>query len=470
MPLTALQVQNAKPGLRPFKASGKEEKSKLAKQKKAMGKPAGKDADSVGTDRAVQFILTEKPYKMADAGGLYLEVDPSGGKYWRLKYRRAGKEKRISLGVYPDVSLATAREEREKCRKQLAQGIDPGVARKAQKAARATGAANSFEVISREWLKEYIDPKSASHSKRVYARFENDIFPYLGKRPIAEITPTELLDVIRKIEDRDAKDTAHRTFGSCGQVFRYGVATGRCERDITADLRGALKPVEEQHFAAVTKPEEIGGILRAIDGYKGTFVVRSAFRLAPLVFVRPGELRNAKWQDIDLNEAEWLLELSKVDASKPRREDVDDYLVVPLSRQAVEILTVLHALTGDDMYVFPGARDRNRPMSENAILTAMRRMGITKDEMCGHGFRATARTILAQQLHIRPDLIEHELGHQVIDPNGRAYNRATFLPERRLMMQVWADYLDKLKSRKVVPALKPKPITDIRAIMVPGYM
>jgi integrase len=433
-----------------------------------MGKTA---RDKVGaTKEAPKFIATEKPYKMSDGGGLYLEVDPAGGKYWRFKYRFAGKVKRISLGVYDDVSLAAAREERDACRKQLAKGIDPGVHRKAQKAARGSGAANSFEVVAREWLKEYINPKSESHRKRVYARFENDIFPYLGGRPIAEIEPAELLDEIRKIENRDAKDTAHRTLGSSGQVFRYAVATRRCTRDITADLRGSLKPVYEQHFAAVTTPEEIGGIMRAIDGYKGTFVVRSAFRLAPLVFVRPGELRMAKWQDMDLDEAEWLLELSKRDDSKARREDVDDYLIVPLPRQAVEILRALYALTGKDMYVFPGARDRNRPMSENAILTAMRRMGISKEEMCGHGFRATARTILAQELHIRPDLIEHELGHQVIDPNGRAYNRATFLPERRLMMQVWADYLDKLKSERKVPKLKPKLLTDVRAIMVPGYI
>jgi integrase len=228
--------------------------------------------------------------------------------------------------------------------------------------------------------------------------------------------------------------------------------------------------VEEQHFAAVTTPEEIGGILRAIDVYKGTFVVRSAFRLAPLVFVRPGELRMAKWVDMNLDEAEWTMKLSKRDESKPRRDNIDDYLIVPLARQAVENLRAVHALTGDDVYVFPGARDRNRPMSENAILTAMRRMGIPKDQMCGHGFRATARTILREQLKIREDLIEHELGHQVIDPNGRAYNRATFLAERRLMMQVWADYLDKLKSQEIIPALKPKPITDVRAIMVPGYM
>jgi len=466
MPLTVLEINAAKPGLRPVKQHDVGQKDK---QLQSKGEISVQGRDSTGNEQDSGFVKTDKPYKMADGGGLYLEVDPSGGKYWRFKYRFP-KEKRISLGVYPDVGLADARKERDKCRKQLVQGIDPGVARKAQKAAHAGRAANSLEVVAREWLTKFIDPMEESHRKRVYARFDNDIFPYLGGRPIAEITPMELLGVIKKIEDRGAGDTAHRTLGSCGQMFRYGISTGRCERDITADLRGALTPVEEQHFAAVTTPSEIGGILRAIDVYKGTFVVRSAFRLAPLVFVRPGELRKARWQDMNLDDATWLLELSKVDDSKGRRDDVDKYLYVPLSRQSMEILRALHAHTGDDIYVFPGARDRNRPMSENAILTAMRRMGISKDEMCGHGFRATARTVLAQELHIKPDLIEHELGHQVIGPNGSAYDRATFLPERQLMMQYWADYLDKLKSQKVVPMMKPKPITDLRAIMVPGYM
>ncbi len=381
MPLTVLEINAAKPGLRPVKQNNVGKKDK---QLQSKGEISVQGRDSTGNEQDSGFVKTDKPYKMADGGGIYLEVDPSGGKYWRFKYRFP-KEKRISLGVYPDVGLADARKERDKCREQLAKGIDPGVARKAQKAARVGNAVNSFEIVAREWLTKFIDPLTESHRKRVYARFENDIFPYLGGRPIAEITPMELLGVVKKIEDRGAGDTAHRTLGSCGQVFRYGISTGRCERDITADLRGALKPVEEQHFAAVTTPSEIGGILRAIDGYTGTFVVRSAFRLAPLVFVRPGELRKAKWQDMDLDEAKWLLELSKIDDSKGRRDDVDKYLIVPLSRQSVEILTALHALTGGDVYVFPGARDRNRPMSENAILTAMRRMGISKDEMCGHG-------------------------------------------------------------------------------------
>lgn len=467
MTLTKEQIESAKPGLRPLKQNGEDEQPSSQAPKETNSK-AGRKAKAVATDEAQKFVKTDKPYKLSDGGGLYLEVDPSGGKYWRFKYRFP-KEKRISLGVYPEVSLEDARAAKDECRKQLAKGIDPGVARKAQRAARASKAANSFEVVAREWLKANIDPKADSHRKRVYARFENDIFPYLGSRPISDITAPELLEVIRKIENRGAGDTAHRTLGSCGQVFRYGVVTGRCEKDITADLRGALKPVEEQHFAAVTTPAEIGGILRAIDSYRGTLVVRSAFRLAPLVFVRPGELRTAKWKDIDLENEQWTMKISKRDDSKPRRNDVDEYLIVPLSREAIEILRAVQALTGDDVYVFPGARDRNRPMSENAILTAMRRMGISKEEMCGHGFRATARTILRQNLHIKEDLIEHELGHQVIDPNGRAYNRATFLPERRLMMQVWADYLDKLKSENVVPMLKPKPITDVRAIMVPGY-
>jgi len=296
---------------------------------------------------------------MSDGGGLYLEVDPAGGKYWRFKYRFAKKEKRISLGVYDDVSLAAAREERDKCRKLLAKDIDPGAHRKAQKAARASGAANSLEVMAREWLNQYIDPKSESHRKRVYARFENDIFPYLGRRPIADITAPELLEVIRKIESRGAGDTAHRALGSCGQVFRHGVVTGRCGKDITADLRGQLKPVEEQHFAAITTPAEIGGILRAIDSYRGTLVVRSAFRIAPLVFVRPGELRTAKWNDIDLDDEQWTMKISKRDDSNSRRNDVDEYLIVPLPRQAIGTLRTVHALTGDDVYVFPGARDRN---------------------------------------------------------------------------------------------------------------
>ncbi len=469
MALTDIQVRSAKGGLRPMASGEGGHQPGSSDQQQAGTKRSGTGSTPSRGKRCPEYVKTDKPYKLADEKGLYLEVHPNGGKYWRFKYRFP-VEKRLSLGVYPEVSLAAARQARDECRRQIHLGIDPGVSRKAKKEARTGRAANSFEVVAREWLKQYIDPKAESHRKRVYARFVNDVFPQIGSRPIEEITAKELLTVIRKIEDRGAGDTAHRTLGSCGQVLRYAISTARCQRDVAADLRGALEPVAENNFAAVTKPEEVAGILRAIDAYRGTFVVRSALRLAPLVFVRPGELRTAKWQDIHLEQQQWCLKLSKRDTSKSRRTDIDDHLIVPLSRQAMEILWGIHALTGDGVYVFPNARDRERPMSENAILAALRQLGIPGDQMCGHGFRATARTILAQDLKIREDLIEQELGHQVSDPNGRAYNRATFLPERCLMMQHWADYLDELKSGKNVTMIEPKPITDIRAIMVPGYM
>jgi integrase len=405
---------------------------------------------------------------MADGKGLYLEVDPSRGKYWRFKFRFP-KEKRISLGVYPEVSLAAAREALDECRKLLAKDIDPGLQRKAIKSARAGRAIDSFEVIAREWLKKFIDPRAESHRKRVYARFENDVFPKIGKRPISEITRDELLEVILKIENRGAGDTAHRTLGSCSQVFRYAIRTGRCEHNICGDLQGALAPVVEHHFAAVTTPKEMLGLLRAIDGYKGTFVVQRALQLAPLVFVRPGELRNAKWKNFDLDEAEWCLKLSKQRDDRPSVPGADDCIIVPLSAQALNILLDINSLTGGGEYVFPGYNDKHRPMSENAVLMALRRVGIPKEEMCGQGFRAAARTILRQELHIEPENIEHQLGHQVIDPNGRAYNRATHLPERRLMLQAWADYLDRLKSGEKIEPTKAKRLTDIKLIQVAGY-
>jgi len=393
------------------------------------------------TVKKIQSIKpSEKTIKVFDERGLYLEVPPSGGKWWRLKYRFAGKEKRLSLGVYPQVTLKKARESRELCRQSLAKGVDPSEDRKAMKSAQTSRSANSFEVVAREWLGKFIDPMSDSHRKRVYARFENDVFPRIGGRPIAEITPKELLEVVSRIEKRGAPDSAHRTLGSCSQIFRYGVRTGRCESDVSRDLRGALAPVVESHFAAATDPEQIAGILRITDGYNGTLTVSSALRLAPLVFVRPGELRQAEWKDVDLGSAVWSFQASK----RKKKEEVRGH-IVPLARQAVEILRVLHSVTGKGRYVFPCARSRERPMSENAVLGALRRLGIDKDEMSGHGFRAVARTILDEVLKVRVDFIEHQLAHKVKDPNGRAYNRTEFLPERRKMMQQWADYLDAIK-------------------------
>ena len=280
------------------------------------------------------------------------------------------------------------------------------------------------------------------HGDRIIRRFERDIFPWIGGRPIADVAAPELLGVVRRIEARGALETAHRALQNCGQVFRYAVATGRAERDPTGDLKGALPPVKGEHFAAVTEPAEVAKVLRALDGYAGTFTVACALRLAPLVFVRPGELRKAEWADIDLDRAEWRYTVTKTNTPH----------IVPLSTQVVAILRELHALTGTGRYVFPGARSNGRPMSDNAILAAMRRMGIPKDEMSGHGFRAMARTILDEVLGFRPDFIEHQLAHAVKDPNGRAYNRTAHLGERRKMMQAWADYLDKLKiGAEVLP-------------------
>jgi len=384
----------------------------------------------------------EKTQRLFDGSGLYLEISPKGGKWWRLKYRFGGKEKRLSLGVYPDVSLKDARERRDDSRKLLANSIDPGENRKAKKAAKVERATNSFEVIAREWYAKHSPNWSASHGDRIIRRLERDIFPWIGGKPIADITAPQLLEVIRRIEQRGALETAHRALGNCGQVFRYAVATGRAERDPSGDLRGALPPVKGTHFASVTGPKQVSEVLRALDGYEGTLTVRCALRLAPLVFVRPGELRHAKWADIDLDAAEWRYIVTKTDTQH----------IVPLSRQAIEILEELYPLTGRGYYVFPSARSTSRPMSDNAILAAMRRMGIAKEEMSGHGFRAMARTILDEVLSFRPDFIEHQLAHAVRDPNGRAYNRTAHLPERHKMMQDWADYLDKLKvGAEIIP-------------------
>jgi integrase len=378
----------------------------------------------------------EKPLRLFDERGLYLEVSPSGGKWWRWKYRFGGKEKRLSLGVYPDVSLKDARERRDAARKLLADGIDPSENRKAQKTAYADRAANSFEVVAREWFAKYSANWTASHGDRIVRLFERDIFPWIGGRPVADIIAPDVLAVVRRIESRGALETAHRALRNCGQVFRFAIATGRAKHDPSDALRGSLPPVKGQHLAATTDPKLVASILRAMDGYEGTLTVRCALRVAPLVFVRPGELRKAEWADIDLDAAEWRYTVIKTNTEH----------IVPLARQAVEILQELHPLTGRGRFVFPGARSNSRPMSDNAILAALRRLGIDKDEMCGHGFRAVARTILDEVLGVRPDFIEHQLAHAVRDPNGRAYKRTAHLPERRKMMQQWADYLDRLKA------------------------
>ncbi len=385
-----------------------------------------------------------KPYKLTDGDGLFLLVTPPGGKWWRFKYRFEGKEKLLSFGTYPEVSLADARQKRDTARKQVAAGVDPGEARKAKKAAQVASCENSFEVVTREWHGKFSLNWATSHAVTTLSRMKRDVFPWVGTRPINEVKAPEILMALRRVESRGALESARRLRIICGQVFRYAVATGRAERDPTADLRGALPPVKERHLAAVIEPAQAGELLRAIDGYKGSFVTQCALRLAPPLFVRPGELRNAEWAEINLDESVWNIPAHKMKMKEPH--------LVPLSKQAVEILRDIQPLTGTSRYVFPSARSNARPMSSNAILCALRRMGYTKDEMTGHGFRAMARTILDEVLQVRPDYIEHQLAHAVRDPNGRAYNRTAHLVERRKMMQLWGDYLDGLKQgAKVLP-------------------
>lgn len=393
------------------------------------------------TDIAIRRAQpAKKSRKLFDGRGLYLEVAPRGGKWWRFKYRFGGKEKRLSLGVYPDVSLKEARQRCDDARRMLTRGIDPSEHRQALKAARAQEASNSFEAVAREWLANHTPNWTPSHSSRIISQLVRDVFPWIGSKPVATVSPSQLLAVVRRVEQRGALETAHRVLQNCGQVFRYAVATGRATHDPSVVLRGALPPVKGGHFAALTDPKKIGPLLRVLDGYEGSLIVRCALQLAPLVFVRPGELRRAKWSDIDLEAAEWRFNVTKTDTQH----------LVPLSRQAVEVLRELYPLTGHGRYVFPSGRTPkgDRPMSENAVLAALRRTGIGKEEMSGHGFRAMARTLLDEVLGFRPDVIEHQLAHVVRDPLGRAYNRTAHLPQRRKMMQVWADYLDELKANQ----------------------
>ncbi|MCX7167865.1 MAG: integrase arm-type DNA-binding domain-containing protein [Rhodocyclales bacterium] len=374
------------------------------------------------TDTAIKKAKpSTKPVRMFDGGGLYLELAISGGKLWRFKYRFDGKEKRQALGSYPDTSLAKAREKRDEARRLLADGIDPSEHRKAHKATRAEVAGNTFEAIGREWYSKELPLWAPTQAVKVKGIFEKNLYPWLGSRPITEIKASEFLATLRRMENRGAMETARRALQYSGQVFRYAIATGRAERDITPDLRGALSKANVQHHA-----------------------VKCALKLAALLFVRPGELRKAEWTEIDLDRAEW-----NIPASRMKMKEAH---LVPLCRQALEVLRELHPLTGRGRFVFPGERSHERPMSENSVNAALRCMGYPQDEMTGHGFRAMARTILDEVLGVRPDFIEHQLAHAVKDPNGRAYNRTAHLPERRKMMQQWADYLDKLKAgAEVIP-------------------
>lgn len=386
----------------------------------------------------------EKEYKLYDGGGLFLLITPTGGRLWNFKYRFSGKEKKLSLGAYPAVSLADARQRRENAKKLLANGVDPNEAKKAQKASQCELDANTFEVIGREWHNKFAHTWVPSHAKHKLERLEKSVFPWIGAKSITDISAPDVLSVLRRLESRGVLDTAHRVRFECGAIFRYAIATGRASRDPVADLKGALPPVVNGHHAAPTDPKLVAPLLRAIDGFEGSFVVKCALQLAPLLFVRPGELRAAEWTEIDLETAEWNIPAEKMKMKAAH--------LVPLSNQAVDILKALQPLTKHSRYVFPSHRSPLRCMSENAVNAGLRRMGFEKSEITGHGFRAMARTILDEVLHVRPDFIEHQLAHAVKDPNGRAYNRTSHLSERRKMMQQWADYLDGLKAgAKVLP-------------------
>lgn len=382
----------------------------------------------------------DRPYKLFDGGGLYLEVAPSGGKLWRLKFRFGGREKRLALGAWPTVSLKTARQKAAEAKGRLADGIDPGEHRKLTKKD-----ADSFEAVAREWFAKFSRDWAPTHAEKIIRRLERDVFPWIGARPVGQITAPELLAVLRRIEARGRLETAHRAHQNCGQVFRYAVATGRAERDPSGDLRGALAPWKPKHYATLTDPQAIAALLRDLDGYAGSFVTACALRLLPLVFVRPGELRRAEWTEIDLDAAEWQIPAAKMKARQPHR--------VPLSRQAVAILRELHPLTG--RWVFPGARAKGEPLSENTLNAALRRLGYDKDTMTAHGFRSIASTILHEQ-GWPSDIIERQLAHAERNKIKAAYNRAEHLPERRKMMQAWADYLDALRAGgNVIPLRRP---------------
>ena len=389
----------------------------------------------------------DKEVKIFDGGGLYLLITPTGGKLWNLKYRFAGKEKKLSFGVYPIVSLADARQRREEAKKLLSNGVDPGETKKAQKSAQGEQDANTFEVIAREWHSNFSHTWVASHAQHKLERLEKNVFPWIGKRPIKELTAPDVLAVLRRMESRNILDAAHRVRFECGAIFRYAVATGRVDRDPVADLKGALPPVKNGHHAAPTDPKQVAPLLRAIDEYQGSFVVKCALQLAPILFARPGELRHMEWSEIDFESAEWNIPAGKMKMKIAH--------LVPLSKQSLYILSELKPLTGNGKYVFPGHRTSLRCLSDVALNAALRRMGFDKSEITTHGFRAMARTILDEVLQVRPDFIEHQLAHAVKDPNGRAYNRTAHLAERKKMMQLWADYLDGLKQgAKVIPFKK----------------
>ena len=377
-----------------------------------------------------------KPYKLADGGGLYLHVK-TAGKYWRYKYRFAGKEKLLALGTYPEISLAEARKVHQTARENLADGIDPSSHKKTKKSANQSNSANSFEAVALEWSKTR-RKKADSTEKRQRALLEKDLFPFIGSRPIADIDAPELLKTLRKIESRGAIETAHRANRLAGQIFRYAIVTGHSKHNPSIDLKDALTQPIKSHRKSITDPAEVGPLIAAIKNYQATPVVMAALQLSPLFLCRPGELRHLEWTEVNFAEARIELPASKMKMKEPH--------IIPLASQAIAILKELQPITGRGNYVFPSARGASRPLSDNGVRTALRTLGYTNDQICPHGFRAMGRTILDEVLNFPVDWIEHQIAHSVKDANGRAYNRTKHLPQRKKMMQTWADYLDSLAS------------------------
>ena len=406
------------------------------------------------TDTAIkQAKPTEKPRRLADAHGLYLEVSPSGGKLWRWKYRVAGKEKRLALGIYPDVSLAAARKARDIARDELRDGQDPSQARKREKLRKSIPTQDDFEAVAREWHRVQATGWADSHASTVLRRLERDVFPWLGGCRIGEITAPEVLGVLRRIEARNALETAQRVREVMGQVFRYAIGTERATRNPAADVQGLLKVPTTGHHAAITEPARFGALVLAMRGYEGGAIVRAALQFSALVFQRPGEVRAATWGEFDLDAGMWTIPAARMKRGKQQKATGEPHLV-PLSKQAVALLRDLQPLTGRrgaEAFVFPGERHHTRPLSENSVRMALRTLGFSNDDHTPHGFRASARTILDEGLHIRVEVIEAQLAHAVRDAHGRAYNRTTFLAERIDMMQRWADHVDALAASKPEP-------------------
>ena len=390
------------------------------------------------TDNKIKSLKPrDKQYKISDGKNLFLLVTPNGAKYWRYKYIFNGREKVLAIGVYPNISLSKAREERNLAKQQLANGNDPSFIKQTHYKNKKQAIQNSFEHIAREWHNKFLSKWTDKHALTIISRLEKNIFPWIGNKPISDITSMEVLKLLHKIELRGAKETAHRVLQICGQIFRYAIITAKIESDPSAALKGALAPVKKKHYASITNPVEIGKLLLSIDNYKGYLVTKCALKLAPLVFVRPGELRKAEWAEFNFDIAEWRI--------PPEKMKMKTLHIVPLATQAIHILHELHSVTGSEKYLFPGLINTYRPMSDNTINYALRRMGYTSEEMTAHGFRSTACTILNEQ-GWNKDAIERQLAHSERNNIRAAYNYAEYLPERRKMMQEWADYLDKLKN------------------------